>query len=139
MAAPILRRTGNPFLMVAYTLVALSLWTMDTGIVGRPSQPTLGVIGGVSSHHEMYPGSILSPNDEFYHPASSVLDELSANESNSAENHDKDHDKRHRAALASMVYSATEVLEGEWSPAIPGSWVPVFALFNERSFPGDRL
>ena len=108
MAAPILRRTGNPFLMVAYTLVALSLWTMDTGIVGRPSQPTLGVIDGVSSHHEMYPGSILSPKDEFYHPASSVLEELAANESTSGENNQKDRDKQNRAALALMVYAAID-------------------------------
>jgi hypothetical protein len=108
MAAPILRRTANPFLMVAYTLVALSLWTMDRGIVGRSSQPTPGVIGGVSSHHEMYPGSILFPNDKFYHPASSVLEELAANESSSGENNHKDHDKRHRAALALMVYAATD-------------------------------
>ena len=100
MAAPILRRTGNPFLMVAYTLVALSLWTVDRGIVGRPSQSTSGVIDGVSSDQEMYPRSILYPNDKFYHPTSSVLEGLAANESNSGENNQKDHDKRHRAALA---------------------------------------
>ena len=108
MAAPILRRTGNPFLMVAYTLVALSLWTVDRGIVGRPSQPTPGVIGGVSSDHEMYPGSILYPKEKFYPSASSVLEELAANESNSGENNQKDHDQRHRAALALMVDAATD-------------------------------
>jgi hypothetical protein len=113
MATPIQRRTGNPFLFVAYALVALSLWSVDREFGGRSSQPTSvvsnpGTEGGGSPHSEIVASFVLPQNDKLYRPASSVLDQLESNESSSAEDNDKDHDKRNRAAIALMVYLSTD-------------------------------
>jgi hypothetical protein len=85
---------------MADALVALSLWTVDREIGGRSAQPTSVIPnsgmndGGVSPHGEMNPRSVLRQNDKFYRPASSVLGQIAANESSSAENDHKDHNKR---------------------------------------------
>lgn len=113
MATPILGRTGHPFLIVVYALIALSLWTVDREIGDRSSQP-ISVIsnpdtaGSGSSHGEIVASFVLPYDDKLYRPASSVLDQLASNESSSAEDNDKDHDKRHRAAIALMVYLSTD-------------------------------
>ena len=97
MATPILGRTGNPFLFVAYGLIALSLWMVDREIGGRSSQPTSVInpdtASGGSSHVETYASFVLPQNDTLYRPASTVLDQLVSDESSAAENHDKDHDE----------------------------------------------
>jgi hypothetical protein len=113
MATPIQRRTGNPFLFVAYALIALSLWTVDREIGGGSSQPTSvtynsGTAGVGSPQSEIYPSFVLPHNDKLYRPAGSILEQLAANESSSAENNDQDENNRHRAALALMVYLATD-------------------------------
>lgn len=113
MATPILGRTGHPFLFVAYALIALSLWTVDREIRGRSSQ-SISVISSpdtassASSHAEIVASFVLPYNDKLYRPASSVLDQLAINESSSAEDNEKGQDKRHRAALALMVYLSTD-------------------------------
>ena len=112
MATPILGRTGNPFLFVAYALIALSLWTVDREFGGRSSQPSIistsDTAGdGGSQHGETSPSLVLPQSDKFYRPASSVLEQLAADGSSSAEDDYKDHDK-HRAAIALMVYLATD-------------------------------
>jgi hypothetical protein len=113
MATPIEKRNGNPFLFVAYALIALSLWTVDREIGGRSSEPTSvvstpGTEGGGSPHGEIVASFVLPQNEKLYRPASSVLEQLAANESSSAENNDEDENNRHRAALALMVYLATD-------------------------------
>jgi hypothetical protein len=113
MATPIQRRTGNPFLIVVYALVALSLWTVDREIGGRSSQP-ISVISNPdtassgSPHGEIVASFVLPPEDKLYRSASSVLDQLGSHEPSSAESSDKDHDKRHRAAVALMAYLSTD-------------------------------
>jgi hypothetical protein len=113
MTTPIQRRTGNPFLIVVYALVALSLWTVDREI-GGPSSQAISVISNPdttssgSSHGEIVASFVLPHDDKLYRPASSVLDHLATPESSSAEGSDKDHDKRHRAAVALMVYLSTD-------------------------------
>ena len=111
MATPILGRTGNPFLFVVYALVALSLWTIDRQISGYYSQLSVAsnpdTASSASPHGEIVASFVL-PHDKLYRPASSVLDQLASNESSSAEDNDKDHDKRHRAAVALMVYLSTD-------------------------------
>jgi hypothetical protein len=112
MATPILGRTGHPFLIVVYALIALSLWTVDREIGGRSSQ-SISVISSpdtassASPHGEIVASFVL-PHDKLYRPASSVLDQLASHESSSAEGSDKDHDNRHRAAIALMVYLSTD-------------------------------
>jgi len=113
MAAPILGRTGSPFLFVAYALIALSLWTVDREITGHSGQPTAatprsGIPGAGPPHGETYASFVNPQNGKLYHPASSVLDQLAAGHSSSAENPDQDHEKRHKAAIALMVYLATD-------------------------------
>jgi hypothetical protein len=113
MATPIQRGTSNPFLFVAYALIALSLWMIDTEIGGRSSQPTSVIshpdtASSGSPHGEIVASFVLPQNDKLYRPASSVLDQLESNESSSAEDNDKDHDKRNRAAIALMVYLSTD-------------------------------
>jgi hypothetical protein len=113
MTTPIQGRTGNPFLIVVYALVALSLWTVDREISRRSSQP-ISVISnpdtasGGSSHGEIVASFVLPHDDKLYRPASSVLDQLGSHEPSSAESSDKDHDKRHRAAVALMAYLSTD-------------------------------
>ena len=113
MASPILGRTGHPFLLVVYALIGLSLWTVDREIGGRSSQP-ISVISNPdtassgSPHGEIIASFVLPQNDKLYRPASSVLDQLGSHEPSSAESSDKDHDKRHRAAVALMVYLSTD-------------------------------
>jgi hypothetical protein len=98
---------------VFYALVALSLWTVDREINRRSSQP-ISVISnpdtasGGSSNGEIVASFVLPHDDKLYRPASSVLDQLASDESSSAESSDKDHDKRHRAAVALMVYLSTD-------------------------------
>ena len=109
MATPIQRGTSNPFLFVVYALIALSLWMIDTEIGGRSSQPTSVIshpdtASSGSPHGEIVASFVLPQNDKLYRPASSVLDQLESNESSSAEDNDKDHDERNRAAIALMVY-----------------------------------
>jgi hypothetical protein len=100
MTTPIQRRTGNPFLIVVYALVALSLWTVDREI-GGPSSQAISVISNPdttssgSSHGEIVASFVLPHH-------------LATPESSSAEGSDKDHDKRHRAAVALMVYLSTD-------------------------------
>ena len=112
MATPIQGRTGNPFLIVVYALVALSLWTVDREISRWSSQP-ISVISNPdtassgSSHGEIVASFVLPHDDKLYRPASSVLDQLASHESSSAESSDKDND-RHRAAVALMVYLSTD-------------------------------
>jgi hypothetical protein len=110
MATAILGRTSNPFSFIAYALIALSLVTVDMGIVGRSlQQPISGAAGGgFSPHGGMYADSLLSPSHPRYRPGSLILAQLAANDSNSAENDRKDQDKLHRAAIALMVYLATD-------------------------------
>ena len=113
MATPIQRGTSNPFLFVAYALTALSLWMIDTEIGGRSSQPTSvfanpDTASSGSPHGEIVASFVLPQNDKLYRPASSVLDQIAIDESSSAEDNDKDHDKRNRAALALMVYLSTD-------------------------------
>ena len=113
MASPILGRTGHPFLLVVYALIGLSLWTVDREIGGRSSQP-ISVISNPdtassgSSHGEIVASFVLPHDDKLYRPASSVLDQLASNESSSAEDNDKEHDKRQRAAVALMVYLSAD-------------------------------
>jgi hypothetical protein len=113
MATPILGKPGNQFLFVAYALIALSLWTVDREIDGRSSRP-ISLISNPypassgSPHGEIVASFVLPQNDKLYRPASSVLDQLANNESSSAEDNDKDHEKRHRAAIALMVYLSTD-------------------------------
>jgi hypothetical protein len=113
MATPNQNRTGNPSLFVAYALIALSLWMVDRQVSGRSSQP-ISVISnpdtasGGSSHGEIVASFVLPHDDKLYRPASSVLDHLARDESSSAEDSDTDHDKRHRAAVALMVYLSTD-------------------------------
>jgi hypothetical protein len=113
MATPIEKRNGNPFLFVAYALIALSLWTVDREIDGRSSQPTSvvstpGTEGGGSPHGEIVASFVLPQNEKLYRPASSVLEQLAANEPSSAENDHENENKRHRAAVALMVYLSTD-------------------------------
>jgi hypothetical protein len=113
MATPILGGTGNRFLLVAYALIALSLWTVDREIAGHSAQPTAaspqsGMPGAGPPHGESYGSFVLSQNDKFYRPASSLLDQLASGESSSAEDNDKDHDNLNRAAIALMVYLSTD-------------------------------
>ena len=98
------------FSFIAYALIALSLVTVDMGIVGRSlQQPISGAAGGgFSPHGGMYADSLLSPSHPRYRPGSLILAQLAANDSNSAENDRKDQDKLHRAAIALMVYLATD-------------------------------
>ena len=113
MATPIQNRNGNPILFVAYVLIALSLWMIDREVIGRSSQPISlasnpDTASSDSPHGEVVASFILPQNDKLYRPASSVLDQLASDESNPAEENDKDHDNRHRAALALMVYLSTD-------------------------------
>ena len=113
MATPIRRRTGNPFLFVAYALIALSLWTVDREIGDRSSQPITVIsnpdtASSGSPHGEIVAGFVLPQNDKLYRPASSVLDQLASNESSSAEDNDKSRDKRHTAVIALMGYLSTD-------------------------------
>ena len=64
--------------------------------------------GGGSPHGEIVASFVLPHNDKLYRPASSVLDQLAADESSSAENNYKDDDRRHKAAVALMVYLTTD-------------------------------
>jgi hypothetical protein len=113
MATPIQRGPSNPFLVVAYALIALSLWTVDREIAGRSSQPAsaisnLDTASSGSPQGEIVASFVLPQNDKLYRPASSVLDQLGSHEPSSAESSDKDHDKRHRAAVALMAYLSTD-------------------------------
>src|SRR5688500_9210698 len=113
MATPIQRGTSNPFLFVAYALIALSLWMIDTEIADRSAQPTSVIsnpdtASSGSPNGEIVASFVLPQKDELYRPASSVLDQLADNESSSAEDNDQDHDKRHKAAIALMVYLSTD-------------------------------
>jgi hypothetical protein len=113
MATPILGRTGNPYLFVAYALIALSLWMVDREIAGRSSQPITvisnpDIASSGSPHGEIVASFVLPQNDNLYRPASSVLDQLASSESSSAEDNDKDHDQRNKAAVALMVYLSTD-------------------------------
>jgi hypothetical protein len=113
MATPIQGRTRNPFLFVAYALVALSLWMVDRGIGGRSAQPTSSSLrsdmpGAGPQHGETYASFVLPQNDRLYLTANSVSEQLAANESSSAENNDQEENNRQRAALAFMVYLATD-------------------------------
>jgi hypothetical protein len=112
MATPIEKRNGNTFLFVAYALIALSLWMVDREICGQSSQPSViynsDTADGASPQSEIYPSFVLPHNDKLYRPANSVLEQLAANESSSAEKNQEDDDNRHRAALALMVYLSTD-------------------------------
>jgi hypothetical protein len=113
MATPIQNRTGNPSLFVAYALIALSLWMVDSEVSGRSSQAISlasnpDTASSDSPHGETVASFILPQNGKLYRPASSVLDQLGSHEPSSAESSDKDHDKRHRAAVALMVYLSTD-------------------------------
>jgi hypothetical protein len=87
---------------------------IDTEIGGRSSQPTSVIshpdtASNGSPHGEIVASFVVPHDDKLYRPASSVLDQLASDESSAAENHDKDHEeKRHRAAIALMVYLATD-------------------------------
>jgi|GEM_PF-3183629 len=113
MTTPIQRRTGNPFLFLAYALIALSLWTVDREIGGRSSQPITVIsnpdtASSGSPHGKIIASSVLPQNDKLYRPASSVLDQFASNESSSAEDNDKSRDKRHTAVIALMGYLSTD-------------------------------
>jgi hypothetical protein len=112
MATLIQGKTGNPFLIVVYALVALSLWTVDREIGGRSSQPESVIsnpdtASSGSSHGEIVASFVLPHDDKLYRPASSVLDQLASHEPTSADSSDKDND-RHRAAAALVVYFSTD-------------------------------
>ena len=113
MATPNQNRTGNPSLFVAYALIALSLWMVDREVRGR-SSPPISVVSSPetassgSPHGEIVASFIVPQNDKLYRPASSVLDQLASDESSSAEDNEKGDDKRHRAALALMVYLSAD-------------------------------
>ena len=113
MATPNQNRTGNPSLFVAYALIALSLWMVDREVSGRSSQAISlasnpDTASSDSPHGEIVASFILPQNDKLYRPASSVLDQLASDESSSSEDNEKGDDKRHRAALALMVYLSAD-------------------------------
>ena len=110
MTTPIQRRTGNPFLFLAYALIALSLWTVDREIGGRSSQPITVISNPDTASSGSPHGKVVasSVNDKLYRPASSVLDQFASNESSSAEDNDKSRDKRHTAVIALMGYLSTD-------------------------------
>lgn len=85
---------------------------VDREIGGRSSQ-SISVISSPDtassgSRHGEIVASFVLPHDKLYRPARSVLDQLASHESSSAEGSDKDHDNRHRAAIALMVYLSTD-------------------------------
>ena len=105
MAAPNSSNSSAYALVLAYILVILSLWEVDTGLVGRPGFSAGGGNNAGATRFAPTPTADDS-RSEVYRLLSSVLEQSDATPSAAVLADPQNEELRRLAALALMVYVA---------------------------------